>query len=115
MSFRLVTKPARLKDSPYFRQRGARGQGGRTVLGRIKKRGSRYLRMLFVQDAKVILKRPHRWPGFSFGEWLIRAEPRMHRNKLAIALANKLARTAWSVLHHGTTFDAPRDEVAVGV
>jgi transposase len=89
--------------------------GGRTVLGRITKRGSRYLRMLFVQAAKVILMRPHRWPDFSFGEWLIRAEPRMHRNKLAIALANKLARTAWSVLHHGTTFDAPRDEVTVGV
>ena len=74
--------------------------GGRTVLGRITKRGSRYLRMLFVQAAKVILMRPHRWPDFSFGEWLIRAEPRMHRNKLAVALANKLARTAWSVLHH---------------
>ncbi len=89
--------------------------GGRTVLGRITKRGSRYLRMLFVQAAKVILMRPHRWPDFSFGEWLIRAEPRMHRNKLAVALANKLARTAWSVLHHGTTFDAPRDEVVAGV
>ncbi len=24
-------------------------------------------------------------------------------------LANKLARTAWSVLRHGTRFDAPRD------
>lgn len=89
--------------------------GGRTILGRITKRGSRYLRMLFVQAAKVILMRPHRWPDFSFGEWLIRAEPRMHRNKLAVALANKLARTAWSVLHHGTKFDAPRDEVVVGV
>ena len=85
------------------------------VLVRITKRGSRYLRMLFVQAAKVILMRPHRWPDFSFGEWLIRAEPRMHRNKLAVALANKLARTAWSILHHGTTFDAPRDEVVAGV
>lgn len=32
--------------------------GGRTILGRITKRGSRYLRMLFVQAAKVILMRP---------------------------------------------------------
>ena len=37
--------------------------GGRTVLGRISKRGSRYLRMLFVQAANVVLMRPHRWPG----------------------------------------------------
>jgi transposase len=34
----------------------------------------------------------------------------MPRNKAAIALANKLARTAWSILRHGTRFDAPRDE-----
>ena len=33
--------------------------GGRTVLGRISKRGSRYLRMLFVQAANVVLMRPH--------------------------------------------------------
>jgi transposase len=89
--------------------------GGRTVLGRISKRGSRYLRMLFVQAAKIILMRPHRWTAFSFGDWLTRAAMRMHRNKLAVALANKLARTAWSMLRHGTQFDAPRDEVVAGV
>ena len=89
--------------------------GGRTILGRISKRGSRYLRMLFVQAAKVILMRPHNWPKFSFGEWLARASERMHRNKLAVALANKLARIAWSVLRHGKPFDAQRDEVVVGV
>ncbi len=33
--------------------------GGRTVLGRISKRGSRYLSMLFVQAANVLLMRPH--------------------------------------------------------
>jgi transposase len=35
--------------------------GGRTILGRITKRGSRYLRMLFVQAAKVIMMRQNRW------------------------------------------------------
>ncbi len=89
--------------------------GGRTVLGRISKRGSRYLRMLFVQAANVVLMRPHHWPGFSFGDWLARASSRMHRNKLAIALANKLARIAWSVLRHGRPFDVSKDEVMVGV
>ena len=89
--------------------------GGRTVLGRISKRGSRYLRMLLVQAAKVILMRPHNWPKFSFGEWLSCAAKRMHRNKLAIALANKLARITWSVLRHGKAFDAQTDEVMAGI
>ena len=89
--------------------------GGRTVLGRITKRGSRYLRMLFVQAAKIIMMRPHRWPDFSFGDWLARASERMHRNKAAVALANKLARMAWSILRHKTAFDAQQDEVAIGV
>ena len=83
--------------------------GGRTILGRITKRGSRYLRMLFVQAAKVIMMRPHRWSDFSFGPWLTEVVARMPRNKAAVALANKLARTAWSVLRHGTRFDAPQD------
>lgn len=89
--------------------------GGRAVLGRISKRGSRYLRMLFVQAAKVILMRTKRWSDFSFGEWLTRAADRMNRNKLAVALANKLARMAWSILRHKTQFDAPKDEIAIGV
>jgi transposase len=84
--------------------------GGRTILGRITKRGSRYLRMLFVQAAKVIMMRPHRWEAFSFGPWLRDVAARMPRNKAAIALANKLARSAWSILRHGTRFDDQRDE-----
>lgn len=83
--------------------------GGRTILGRITKRGSRYLRMLFVQAAKVIMMRQNRWSAFSFGPWLTEAVARMPRNKAAVALANKLARTAWSVLRYGTRFDVPRD------
>ena len=85
--------------------------GGKTILGRISKRGNRYLRTLFVQAAHVILMRPHNWEKFSFGPWLEQASKRMHKNKLAAALANKLARIAWSVLRHGTAFDANRIEV----
>ena len=72
--------------------------GGRSVLGRISKRGSKYLRTLLIQAAKVLLMRPHNWPRYSFGAWLKTASERLHRNKLAVALANKLARIAWSVL-----------------
>ena len=85
--------------------------GGRSVLGRISKRGNRYLRTLFIQAANVILMRPHNWSKFSFGPWLEQATSRLHRNKLATALANKLARIAWSVLRNGRRFDTHRHEV----
>ena len=85
--------------------------GGKSILGRISKRGSRYLRTLFIQAAHVILMRPHNWEKFSFGPWLIEAETRLHRNKLATALANKLARIAWSVLANRKAFDSNRDKV----
>ena len=87
--------------------------GGRTVLGRISKQGNTYLRMLFIQAAKVIIMRPHNWEKFSFGTWLKEAAPRLHRNKLATALANKLARISWSVLRNGRSFDTHREAITI--
>ena len=86
--------------------------GGKPILGRISKRGSKYLRTLFIQAAHIILMRPHNWAKFSFGPWLERASHRMHKNKLAAALANKLARITWSILRSGKAFDAHRIDVA---
>jgi len=84
--------------------------GGKSILGRITKRGSRYLRTLFIQAAHILLMRPDNWDKFSFGAWLTQAAPRLHKNKLAVALANKLARIAWSVLRHDRAFDTHRDQ-----
>ena len=89
--------------------------GGRTILGRITKRGSRYLRMLFVQAAQVIMMRPKNWHKFSFGAWLEAAATRMQHNKLGVALANKLARIAWSVLNSGKDFDWKEKELATEI
>src|SRR3984893_11086486 len=86
--------------------------GGRSVLGRLSQRGRKYLRTPLIQAAKVLLMRPHNWPRYSFGAWLKTASERMHRNKLAVALANKLARIAWSVLSHDKAFDTPLETVA---
>src|SRR5689334_22118729 len=72
--------------------------GDRTILGHISKRGNRYLRTLFIQGARVILLRPANWAKHSFGPWLTTAAKRLHHNVLATALANKLARIAWTVL-----------------
>ena len=82
--------------------------GDRTILGKISKRGNRYLRVLFVQAAWVVLVKvkPNRWQGHGLKPWIEAAKRRMHHNVLAIALANKLARIAWSVLAHGRAFEA---------
>jgi transposase len=82
--------------------------GGRTILGRISKRGNSYLRTLFIRGARVILLRPENWPKHSFGPWLQAASRRLHRNVLAVALANKLARIAWSVLAGERHYEARR-------
>jgi transposase len=39
------------------------------------------------------------------------AAKRLHRNKAATALANKLARITWSMLRNGKTFDITYSEV----
>ena len=81
--------------------------GDRTILGKISKRGNRYLRTLFVQAAWVVLVKvkPTRWGSHGLKPWIEAAKKRLHRNVLAIALANKLARIAWSVLARGRTFE----------
>ena len=88
--------------------------GDRTILGKISKRGNRYLRVLFVQAAWVVLVKvkPDRWEGHGLKPWIDAAKKRLHRNVLAIALANKLARIAWSVLARGRAFEASKLQVA---
>jgi transposase len=87
--------------------------GDRTILGRISKRGNRYLRVLFVQAAWVVLIKPKSWERHGLKPWIEAAKKRLHRNVLAIALANKLARIAWSVLARGRGFEARKiDEAA---
>ena len=80
--------------------------GDRTILGRITKRGNRYLRTLFIQGARAVLLRRQTWANHGFGGWLEAASRRMHSNVLVVALAAKLARTAWSMLAKGRPYVA---------
>jgi transposase len=86
--------------------------GDRTILGKISKRGNRYLRVLFVQAAWVVLIKPKSWERHGLKPWIEAAKKRLHHNVLAIALANKLARIAWSVLARGRGFEASKLQVA---
>ncbi len=79
--------------------------GDRTILGKISKRGNRYLRVLFVQAAWVVLIKPKSWERHGLKSWIVSAKKRLHHNVLAIALANKLASIAWAVLHKGRAFE----------
>src|SRR2546426_5075080 len=82
--------------------------GDRTILGKISRRGNRYLRVLFVQAAWVVLIRPKSWERYGLKPWIEAARKRLHHNVLAIALANKLARIAWAVLNKGRKFECIR-------
>src|SRR5580700_10309644 len=86
--------------------------GDRTILGKISKRGNCYLRVLFVQAAWVVLIKPMSWERHGLKHWIEAARKRLHRNVLAIALANKLARIAWGVLAGSRTFEASKLQVA---
>ena len=86
---------------------GSRTEAGvdpRTILGKISKRGNKYLRTLFVQAAHVVLARRPNAAMRSLWPWIEQASRRLHRNMLAIALANKLARIAWAVLARGRSY-----------
>lgn len=82
--------------------------GDRTILGRISKQGNRYLRTLLIRGARVILLHRKNWSRHSFGPWLEIASKRLHKNVLAVALANKLARIAWSVLTRDNDYEFRR-------
>ena len=62
--------------------------GDRTILGRMSKRGNKYVRTLFVQAARVVLERRPRTAKQGPWPWIEPASQRLHRNMLAIALAN---------------------------
>jgi transposase len=85
--------------------------GDRTKLGKISKRGNKYLRTLFVQAAHVVLVRRPAAAMRGLWPWIEQAAKRLaHRNLLAIALANKLARIAWAVLARGRDYE-PRTTI----
>jgi transposase len=53
----------------------------------------------------VDTKRPQSWEKHGLKSWIEAAARRLNRFKLAIALANKLARIVWGVLHDDRNFE----------
>ena len=78
--------------------------GGKTRLGGITKRGNTYLRRLFIHGARSFRLNGNR-SRHRIGTWLDDLYARTHKNVATVALANKLARIAWSVLAGGREYD----------
>jgi len=85
------------------------GTGGKTHLGRISKQGDRMLRKLLVLGATALVRyaritaRPTCLPD-GLRCWILGLLERRPARLVTIAIANKLARTAWAVLSTGEAF-----------
>jgi transposase len=71
--------------------------GGKPKMLGISKRGNKELRELFIHAARSVLWRDSSVERY-FGSWLIDLKQRKPFNVAVVALANKLARIAWSVM-----------------
>ena len=79
--------------------------GGKERLGGITKTGDRYLRQLLVVAASGLIHRARANPERHL--WFAGLLARMPAKKAAVALANKMARTAWAMLVKKTSYRAP--------
>jgi transposase len=77
--------------------------GGKQKLFGISKRGNVYLRRMLIHGARAVLLRVKGDTG-GFGRWVHRLAARAPRNKVIVAIANKLARIAWAVLSSGKDY-----------
>jgi transposase len=77
--------------------------GGRTKLGKISKRGDVYLRTLLVHGARSELLHTARRTDRK-SRWIEELRTTKSFNQAAVALANKHARIAWSLLAHSQDY-----------
>jgi transposase len=82
------------------------GSGGKIRLGGVTKRGDPYLRKLLIYGARIVVTRSKQRPP-----WVEALLSRRPVNVVIVALANKMARTAWALLAHGQPYD--RQHVSV--
>ena len=80
--------------------------GGKERLGRTSKMGQKDIRRLLIVGAVAVV----RWAarnGAAEGSWLARMLERKPKMLVAVALANRMARTAWAMLRKGEDYTDP--------
>lgn len=85
--------------------------GGKPRLGSISKRGDGYLRRLLVHGAQSVLRWHRARPSLD-RPWVEQMLRRRPVNVVAVALANKNARTIWAMLAKGELFTGYRSAVS---
>jgi transposase len=75
------------------------GTGGKVRVGHLSKRGDPYLRTLLIHGARAVIEHAKDKP-----KWLQELLARRPMNVAVVALANKMARTAWAIVAHGRTY-----------
>ena len=78
------------------------GTGGKVRAGAISKRGDPYVRTLLIHGARSVITHQRRAQRLS--PWLSRLLERRPLNVAVVALANKMARTAWALAAHGRSY-----------
>jgi transposase len=76
------------------------GTGGKARVGHLSKRGDPYLRTLLIHGARSVITHAKHKP-----KWLEQLLARRPLNVAAVALANKMARTAWALVAHGRDYE----------
>lgn len=84
--------------------------GGHIKLGRITKRGNRYIRTLLIQGGRSVIIQASKNKTKNTHErlkaWALLKYDELGFNKAAVAVANKLARIVWSVITTDCMYDA---------
>ena len=82
---------------------GQHSTGGKPMLLGISKRGNAYLRTLFIHGARAVLRHSE-GKSDRFSLWAQALLARRGHNKACVAVANKMARTAWVIMAKGETY-----------
>lgn len=78
--------------------------GGKQHLGSISREGNAYLRKILVQGAQSVLRRANKRQHEPLMQWVQKLKDKKCNNVVAIALANKITRIAWSMLVNQSEF-----------
>ena len=76
-------------------------------MGGISRAGNERLRALFVSGATSVINAAMRPGSRLMTEWLRALLLRKPRKLAAVALANKMARTAWAIMKRGEVYRGP--------